>query len=321
MADKTEYSFESTDDRHTKIHAVKWEDKDKDTVAVLQIAHGMQEHIERYAEFASFLADKGFVVFGHDHIGHGESVESVDELGIMHCDRPDDVMVEDMFSHHKMIKEQYPDKPYFILGHSMGSYLLRKFLCVKAKDLKGVNGAIVMGTGTESNAAITAGGLICRLLMAVKGRDSQSDMIKGLMFGNKYYKGFDTTGEHPENSWLSKNVESVKAYTDPENKKDGGTFSLNGYMILLRATLYDNDMKNIRMMDTDIPVIFVSGDKDPVGAFGEGVKKAYDKFRAAGIKDLSIKLYEGDRHEILNELDREIVYNDLYEWMLKRVSR
>ena len=318
MADITNYTFESTDDRHTAIHGVRWENKDTDTVAVLQIAHGMQEHIERYSEFASFLADRGFVVFGHDHIGHGESVEREEDLGIMHCDRPDDVMVEDMFTNYKLIKEQYPDKPYFILGHSMGSYLLRKYLCVKADSLAGVNGAIIMGTGTESNAAIIAGSLICRLLAKIKGKDSQSDLVKGLMFGSKYYKGFDTTGTHPENSWLSKNVESVRAYMDPANKKDGGTFSLNGYMILLRATLFDNDMNNIRKMNKDIPVIFVSGDKDPVGGLGDGVRKAYDKFRAAGVKDLSIKLYEGDRHEILNELDREIVYNDLYEWMLKR---
>ena len=105
---------------------------------------------------------------------------------------------------------------------------------------------------------------------------------------------------------------------DPANKKDGGEFSLNGYSILLRATWFDNRMSNIRKMNMSIPIIFVSGDQDPVGGLGKGVKKAYDKFAAAGVSDLSIKLYEGDRHEILNELDRKIVYDDLYNWMRER---
>lgn len=318
MAKITEYNFNSKDDRHTKIHGVRWEPDDGNVTAVLQIVHGMQEHIERYSEFATFLAGKGFAVFGHDHIGHGESVTDDSDRGKMHCDRPDDVMVMDMFTNYGIAKEQYPDKPFFILGHSMGSYLLRKFLVVKAKNLSALNGAIIMGTGTEPSIAIIAGQAICRLLCAVKGRDSSSDVLKNLTFGNKYYKQFDVTGAHPENSWLSKNVENVKEYTDEKNSKDGGIFSLNGYMILLRSTLFDNKLANIKLMNMDIPVIFVSGDKDPVGAFGEGVRKAYEKFKTAGVKDLSIKLYEGDRHEILNELDRETVYDDLYKWMKER---
>ncbi len=318
MAKITAYDFLSKDDRHTKIHALKWEPESGDTVAVLQLVHGMQEHIERYSEFASFLTTKGFTVYGHDHIGHGDSVEKDEDRGIMHCKHPDDVMIEDMFQNYRIIKEQYADKPYFILGHSMGSYLLRKYLCVKATELHGVNGAIIMGTGTEPDAAIAAGNMLCNILMAVKGRDARSPFIRSLMFGSSY-KQFDVTGlKDPSNSWLSKNEESVKAYYDPSNKKDGGEFSLNGYSILLRSTGYDNKMSNIEKMNKDIPVIFVSGDHDPVGAMGEGVKKAYEKFATAHVKDLSIKLYEGDRHEILNELDRETVYNDLYNWMNER---
>ncbi len=317
MAKITEYDFSSTDDRHTRIHAVKWEPESGDTVAVLQLVHGMQEHIERYSEFAQFLTTKGFTVYGHDHIGHGDSVEKEEDRGIMHCKHPDDVMIDDMFVNYRIIKEQFPDKPYFILGHSMGSYLLRKYLCVKAKELAGVNGAVIMGTGTEADAAIAAGNVLCNILMAIKGRDAKSPFIRGLMFGANYKK-FDVTGQDPSNSWLSKNVESVKAYFDPANKKDGQEFSLNGYSILLRSTGFDNKMSNIELMNKTIPILFVSGDQDPVGAMGEGVKKAYEKFAAAKVSDLSIKLYEGDRHEILNELDRHTVYEDLYQWMHER---
>ena len=317
----TEYSFSSADDRHTKIHAIKHEPDDGGVVAALQIVHGMQEHIERYSEFADYLTTKGFAVFGHDHIGHGDSVEGDSDRGIMHCSRPDETMVADMYSNYKIMREQYGDKPCFILGHSMGSYLLREFLSVRSADLAGLNGAIIMGTGTEPDAAITAGAALCRLLMAVKGKDAPSEFIKGLMFGSKYYKQFDTTGADPAKSWLSKNTENVIRYMSPDNKKDGGQFSLNGYMVLLRATKFDNSMNNIRRMNMDIPVLFVSGDQDPVGGMGEGVRKAYEKFRAAGVKDLSIKLYEGDRHEILNELDRETVYADLHGWMAERFPK
>ncbi|MBO4265556.1 MAG: alpha/beta hydrolase [Lachnospiraceae bacterium] len=314
MSTVTNYTFLSTDDQKTPIHAVKWL-PDSDPVAVMQLTHGMREYIERYSEFAEFLADKGFAVFGHDHIGHGDSVSSPSQRGIMHSDAPDRTMVEDMFTQYALIKEQYPNLPYFILGHSMGSYLLREFLFVKAAKLNGVSGAIIVGTGTENNAAIIAGNILCKLLMIFKGKDSTSDFINSLMFGGDY-KQFDTTGTDPSNSWLSKNSENVtRVYA---SKKCGYEFSLNGYMVLLRSTLFDNKMSNIRRMNMNIPIFFASGDHDPVGQMGTGVVKAHEKFKEAGVCDLSIKLYEGDRHEILNELDRATVYDDLYKWMKDR---
>lgn len=317
MAKTTQYSIISTDEAGTKLHCIRWEPEDGAVIATLQIIHGMQEHIERYDEFARFLADRGFAVFGHDHIGHGLSVSDDNDRGKMHTSHPDDTMVDDMYANYLVMRDSYPGKPHFVLGHSMGSYLLRKFLVVKSKVIRECNGAIIMGTGTENDAAILAGTALCKTIMAAKGRDSSSSLIKGLMFGSQYKK-FDVTGEHPENSWLSKNVENVRMYMDPSNKRDGGEFSLNGYMILLRSTYFDNRMSNIRQMNMDIPVIFVSGEEDPVGAMGKGVRSAYEKFKAAGVRDLSIKLYEGDRHEILNELDRATVYEDLYKWMQER---
>ena len=317
MARITEYGFESKDEKHTRIRAVRWEPENKAAVAVLQIVHGMGEYIDRYAEFATFLTEKGFAVCGHDHIGHGMSVASDDERGLMHCARPDDVMVDDMFTHYGMIKEMYPDIPYFILGHSMGSYLLRKYLSVKSHLLGDVKGAIIMGTGTESDAALIGGRIICNLIAAVKGRDYRSPLLPLLMF-NSNYKGFDVTGKDPKNSWLSRNTENVLAFLDRTEPKNRCDFSVNGYRILICSTWFDNRMSNIRKMNMDIPVIFVSGDRDPVGGLGKGVCRACEKFKAAGVKDLSMKLYEGDRHEILNEIDREMVYNDLYEWMQKR---
>ncbi len=310
------YSFQSSDKDATKIHGVKWMPDNGEMKAVIQLNHGMIEYIERYAEFAEYLTQRGFVVMGHDHIGHGESVRNQEDWGIMHTDTPSDTLVEDMFTNFRIIRGQYPDKPFFILGHSMGSYLLRKFLSVKADQLEGVNGAIVMGTGTVDDGAIKAGMAVCKLIACFRGWDYKSNFVAGLMF-DKNYKKFDVTGANKENSWLSKNVESVtKYYNDP---KDTFAFSLNGYRVLLEATSYDNKMENIAKMRKEMPILFVSGEDDPVGGLGEGVKIACNKFIEAGISDVSMKLYKDDRHEILNELDRQTVYADIYQWMSERL--
>lgn len=317
MAVKEVYSFGSADGV-SKIHAVKWTPDEGEPKAVLQITHGMVEYIERYTDFATFLTTKGFAVIGHDHIGHGDSVASEDEWGIMQCANPSDVMVEDILSNYKIGKKEFPAIPYFILGHSMGSYMLRKFLAEKASDIEGIDGAIVMGTGTESNGAISAGKTVINIISAFKGRDYRSKFVAGLMYGSAY-KGFDTdgTGDRTK-SWLNRDVAQVdKYYSDP---KCTYMFSLNGYKALIEATGYDNKQENINKMRKDMPILFTSGSEDPVGGKGEGVKAAKAKFEAAGIEDISIKLYEGYRHEILNEIDHEVVYNDLYEWMLSKMQ-
>jgi alpha-beta hydrolase superfamily lysophospholipase len=314
MAKRSEYFFQSHDDPKTQIHAVRWLPEDDEYVGVLQICHGMQEYILRYDEFATYMADRGFVVVGHDHIGHGLSVRNQDELGIMHTDRPAEVMVEDILTNYEMTKREYPNLPYTILGHSMGSYLLRRFLSEKALSLSGLNAAIIMGTGTEADAAIKMGKLVVNMLISMKGRDHRSKFVANLMYGAPYKK-YDVTGANPENSWLSKNVESVKAYY--ANPLDNYMFSLNGYKVLLDCTGYDNRKENIDKVRKDLPILFVSGKDDPVGNLGKGVEAAYNKFLDCGITNIDLKLYENDRHEILNETDREDIYQDIYEWILR----
>jgi alpha-beta hydrolase superfamily lysophospholipase len=316
MAVREEYYFDSSDDEKTKIHAVKWTPDDNNIKGVLQIVHGMQEYILRYDEFASFMADNGFLVTGHDHIGHGQSVSSEKELGIMHSNDPASAMVEDIYTNYCLIKKQYSDKPYFILGHSMGSYLLRRLLCEKNEGLSELKGAIIMGTGTEKDSTIKMGKRIVSILAKIHGWDYKSKFVAGLMFG-KPYKQFDITGQDPENSWLSKNVENVKAYY--KNPLDNYMFSLNGYRVLLDLTLFDNQKENISRMNKDLPILFASGDMDPVGNLGLGVREAADKFKDAGMKDVTLHLFENDRHEILNETDREKVRNEILAWILSKI--
>ncbi len=317
MAVKEVYSFDSADGV-SSIHAVKWTPDNGEVKAVLQIVHGMVEYIERYADFANYLTEKGFAVIGHDHIGHGDSVASEAEWGIMQCKCPSDVMVEDIYSNYQVGKKTFPDVPYFIFGHSMGSYMLRKFLCEKADKIDGIAGAVISGTGTESNVAITGGKAILGLISAFKGRDYRSKMVAGLMYGASY-KGFDTdgTGDRTK-SWLNRDVAEVdKYYADP---KCTYMFSLNGYKALLEATSYDNKISNVAKMRKDMPIVFVSGSKDPVGGLGEGVKAAKAKFDEVGMQDVTINLFEDYRHEILNEIGKDKVYEYIYNWLESKMK-
>lgn len=309
------YQFASADGV-TQIHGVKWTPEGQ-PVAVLQIVHGMVEYIERYRSFAEFLNSKGFVVVGHDHIGHGESVSSPEEWGIMHAKHPSDIMVEDIYANYKLTKQAYPSLPYFIMGHSMGSYMTRKCLSVKAKEMDGLAGAIIMGTGTEASGTINAGLAFINFLSFFRSDEYRSTMVRDMTYSAPY-KQYDCTGATPDNSWLTKDVETVKKYySDP---KCTYTFSLGAYRGLVESTKYDNDPANIAKMKKNLPVFFVSGACDPVGNMGKGVEAARDKFVAAGMQDVSLKLYDNDRHEILNETDREVVYEDLYAWMQKKME-
>ena len=191
----------------------------------------------------------------------------------------------------------------------MGSYLLRRYL---SSHGEGLDGAIVMGTGQETDALTTAGLAFIKAEAKKHGWHYRSEKVEKMTFGAPYRK-FDLTGEDPERSWLSKNVENVKAYySDP---RSGFLFTLNGYWALISTVKFDNQKKNIAAIPKDLPILIVSGEDDPVGNMGKGVKKVYNAFVKAGIRDVSCKLFEGDRHEILNELDRDEVYRYILDWI------
>jgi alpha-beta hydrolase superfamily lysophospholipase len=292
---------------------VKWLPQDGNIKAILHIVHGMAEHIMRYDAFASYLAECGFMVVGHDHIGHGNSVESTSDWGYFPPRNGHTILVEDLQRHRIRTQIDYPDIPYFMLGHSMGSYLLRKYL-VDYGD--GLAGAIVMGTGFVPGAAVRGGIALCQAMAKVKGWRHRSLLVTGLTFGRDY-KAYDMTGKNPGNSWLTRDAEVVKRnLTDPACRY---LFTLAGYIGLFRTVLFDSKQKNTDAIPADLPILIVSGDKDPVGANGKGVRKVEAMFRKVARPDLTCRLYEGDRHEILNELDRERVYEDLRAWMEARI--
>lgn len=307
------FTFLSNDGK-TAIHAVKWLPDSGEYKAILQITHGMVEYIERYEPFAQFLTSKGYMVVGHDHLGHGQSVESKADWGFFKEGNPSDTVVADIHKLRSLIQEENQDTPYFILGHSMGSFMLRKYLSLHSDNLRG---AIIMGTGfIPGNVTGLAIGLT-KFMSKIFGSKHRSKMISNLAFGADY-KSFDMTGEHPENSWLTKDVDIVrKYYQTPECTY---MFTVNGYQGLFEAVNYSCDEENAKLLPKKLPLFLVSGEQDPVGGLGKGVKDVYYLYQKAGCLDLTYKLYENDRHEILNETDRQVVFEDILAWMNVRID-
>lgn len=313
MTKEEGFGFLSADGA-TTIHAVKWMREDGAHKAVVQITHGMVEYIERYAAFAAYLNEQGYLVVGHDHLGHGASVTDQENWGYFEKEHPSDTLVEDMHRLRTIVQEEYPDIPYFMLGHSMGSYMLRKYLCIHPQ---GVNGAIIMGTGCMPDQTMKLGLFLCRAIAFVRGWHYRSRLLQTISY-SKPYRRFDLYGKNYKNSWLSKNEENVREYYhDP---RCTFLFTVNGYRGLMEAVLFDNQKENVARVPKDLPLFFVSGKDDPVGDLGEGVKRAYRLYEEAGLSDITYKLYENDRHEILNETDRACVYADIGAWLNVRVE-
>ena len=191
----------------------------------------------------------------------------------------------------------------------MGSYMLRKYLCIHPE---GVAGAVIMGTGAMPDSTMKFGLFLCRTIALFRGWHYRSRLMQSLSY-SKPYKRYDLYGKDYANSWLSKNVENVKAYyADP---RCTFLFTVNGYKGLMEAVLFDNQMENIKKVPKNLPLFFVSGADDPVGDLGEGVKKVYGMYKDAGVSDITYRLYEDDRHEILNETDRDQVMADIAAWL------
>lgn len=302
------FSFLSKNGK-TKIHAVRWMPDNKEWSAILQITHGMQEYIERYTEFAEFMTNQGFLVVGHDHLGHGESVLSPQDYGFFTENNPSDTLVEDMHTLRTIIQKENPSIPYFMLGHSMGSYMLRKYITLHNGNLRGI---IIVGTGSMPDFTMKLGMKICSFLAGIKGWHYVSKFVKKLSFMGPY-KQFDVTGKDIARNWLTRDLEiAERYYHDPKSQF---SFTVNGYYGLMEAVLYDNQPENIAKIPKKLPIFLVSGEKDPVGDLGKGVKKVYEQYEAAGLGDITWKLYPEGRHEILNEINRNEVYEEIFSWI------
>ena len=307
---RDEFYFPSKDG-NTEIHTIEWKPVGE-VRAVLQICHGMVEYIRRYDEFAQFLCGEGYYVVGNDHLGHGKSIQTKSEYGFFNEKYGNACVLGDMHTLRQRTEKKYPGVPYFMLGHSMGSSLLRQYIQMYGN---GLSGAVLMGTVADhKKAALLFGKRLCRVMAAFRGWHYRSKMVDNLVLGayNKKFKPARTRAD-----WITSDNENLDMYVaDP---LCSFMFTVNAYYNVFSGMIGIQRKESVYMIPKGLPVLFVSGADDPVGEFGKGVRKIYEKYRAAGIRDVTLRLYTGDRHEILNETDRDQVYKDLLGWFEKHI--
>lgn len=302
---RSEFTFLSADGR-TPIHAVEWLPEGP-VRAVLQISHGVAEYILRYEPFAAYLTERGFAVVGHDHLGHGASVAEGAPRLYFGPKGSWDWVVEDLYTRRCLAGNRFPGVPYFLLGHSMGSFLARTYLIRYPGT---VDGAVIMGTGHMPSAVVTAGQLFVRREIRRVGETCPSDAVTKLSFGT-YNRAF--APNRTAFDWISVSQANVDAYlSDP---LCGENPSMGLFREMLSGIAFITRPGNIRKMNANTPVCFLSGSMDPVGEFGRGVRRACRSFQKAGMRHVSMKLYPGLRHEILNEDCREAIYEDICQWL------
>lgn len=311
MTNMTEFTFLSTDGK-TQLHGMRWEPDGGSVRAVLQICHGVAEHIARYDAFARYLNGLGIAVVGHDHLGHGLSLPEGGTPVYFGAGNTWNTVVDDIYVLHQRIRLWYPDVPLCIMGHSMGSFLTRTYLIRYPGTVKA---AIIMGTGWQPKAVIAGGMAVAKAVGAVVGENGTSDLVTNLAFGayNKLFAPNRTSCD-----WLSADEDNVDAYmADP---LCGADATVGLFRQMLSGIRFNQKLSNLRQMDPRIPVLFVAGEKDPVGDCGNGVRRTYQEFRRAGVQDCTLKLYPGLRHEILNEkAQQQQIFEDIGQWLTSKL--
>ena len=279
---------------------------------VVQISHGMCEYIARYEEFIAFLCDNGWAVVGNDHIGHGDSVKSADELGYFAPQNGWDCLVEDVYILTAMMQKEFPHLPYYLLGHSMGSFIAREYLTRYGREL---TGAVISGTSGPNPSAGVAIGL-ANMVARLKGEKYRSGMINHLAFGsyNRYIEPKRTP-----NDWLTRDEAIVDRYNaDPLCTF---VFTASGFKDLFTILSRVSSADWAKKLPPELPLLFISGEMDPVGQYGKGVEKVLEAVKMAGIRDVASIIYPQGRHEMLNEINRREVYHDVLDFLEKHIRK
>lgn len=292
--------------RTERLHTVIWIPQ-KEVKAVLQIVHGMVEYIERYEPFAAYLNKSGIAVIGHDQLGHGYTAKEEKDLGFF-CEKDGDRAV--IFDIHQVTtyaKKQFPNVPFFLMGHSMGSFFVRNYMMKFGKELDGV---ILMGTGYHCLPEARLGELLASGLIQLFGSRYRSRFIDQIVLGS-YNRKF--APNRTEADWISSDKTTVDRYL--ADRFCTFKFTAGAYRDFFRVLVRVASHENMERIPKNLPIYLISGQEDPVGNFGVGVKKLYDQFKRVGIQDINMTLFPGARHEILNEKQREIVFAYLKKWL------
>ncbi|MGI6221355.1 MAG: alpha/beta fold hydrolase [Coriobacteriales bacterium] len=283
-------------------------------IGIVQIVHGMLEHIGRYDDMARTLAANGYIVVGNDHRAHGDSVKSPEDRGVMPLKGGDRIWIEDVHQLRKLVTEELgTELPYFMLGHSMGSFITRAYLAQPAKAT-GLAGAIIEGTGNPPNAA----GKIGKILAGVEGK-TRGDRYRDRLVTRMVIGPYVRSVENPRtpNDWLSRDDAVVDAYrADPLCRF---RFATGAFKSLFSLVIFTSSQASADALPKDLPILIASGECDPVGDMGKAprlFKKMCDK---AGVADVELKMYEGARHELHNELNQDEFKTDVLDWLARHI--
>ena len=294
-------------DKTSSIHALLWDREGVRPHGIIQIVHGASEHCERYRSFAGFLVDRGFVVCANDHIGHGKSVADKSKLGYMSAKTGKEALIQDVGTLRRLVSERYPDIPHIMLGHSMGSFILRVYL---SRHSEGLTAAVLSGTGQQPKTLSVFGNLLARLLSAIRGDGHKSNLLHNLGMGAL---SKSIPNARTQFDWICTDPAVVDAYVDDE--ACGMMFTVGAYAALTGLTGEMVTARCAQAVPKGLPILMIAGTEDPVGEKGKAVKIAYEQYLATGCTHVSLKLYEGLRHEVLNEPIREQIYADIIEWI------
>lgn len=300
-----QYSF--IDKEEIEINCYKWESKEKNIKGVVQIVHGMTEHALRYDFFARKLTEEGYIVYAHDHRGHGKTALSKELFGYIADDDGFNWMVSDVKEHLDLIKKENEGLPVFVFSHSMGSFITQRFIQKHGSEIDGV---ILCGTDGKPEFYKKAGIVVSKVEMALRGRKAKSKLMDKLSFGhfNSYFKPNRTNVD-----WLCSVDEEVDKYLNDEYC--GFICTTSFYHDLIKGLFDIHKKENMESIPKELPIYIIAGDKDPVGRQGKGILDLYDRYKKLNIKDVNYKLYENGRHEILNEINKDEVIDDILIWM------
>lgn len=277
---------------------------------VLQFIHGMVEHLEMYEGMARYIADAGYVVTGETHLGHGPKAKI---LGYFADKDGWDTLLKDIHTLRCMTEKEYPDLPYFIIGHSMGSFLTRCYLQDHSQKL---SGAVVVGTGNQPKAVLQFGIMLSSLLCAMGKAKQPSRFFHDLSFKNYNSRYENVTSA---SAWITRdNTVLAERANDPYCDF---YFTVSGYRDMFHGIKRMMDQEKTDRMAKELPVLFISGDMDPVGSYGKEVNNSADSFRKAGLKDVTVKLYPGARHDLFHETNRIEVLGDITVWLDKHLKK
>ena len=279
------------------VFAKKWINNDfKEHKGIIQLVHGMQEHIGRYNDFANFLANNGYIVVGHDHLGHGNTAKCEDDFGYFADNNGWDRLVEDVHILQNKVHNEYPNLPYIVMGHSMGSLIVRTYITKYDDNLTGV---------------IISGKLLIKIISTFKGKRYKSKLIEHLVTGS-FNKKFEPN--RTPSDWICSDENEVNKFI--EDEKCGKMFSVQAYYDLLSGTQYLSKQKNVNKT-VKVPILIFSGDEDPVGQNGKGVLRVYKMLKKDGTRNVYLRLFKNARHELLNEVNKLEVYNFILDWLDK----